>query len=198
MVVRRAAAAASGGGGGGSRLQDRDEALEAHARVDGLGGERPELAARLAVELHEHQIPHLEHVGVVHVHQARGVAAADAVVVDLRARPARPGVAHLPEVVLRVAGEDALGRQVLQPQLARLVVRREPELLVALEVGGVEAVGRQPVHLRHELPRPRDGVLLEVVAERPAAEHLEERVVVRVHPDVLEVVVLAAGADALL
>jgi hypothetical protein len=44
--------------------------------------------------------------------------------------------------------------------------------------------------------RPQDRLLLEVVAEAPAAEHLEEGVVVRVHTNVLEVIVLAARADA--
>eukprot|EP00966_Prymnesium_polylepis_P272236 6289816-Prymnesium_polylepis.1 len=48
------------------------------------------------------------------------------------------------------------------------------------------------------LTRPVDGLFLEVVAKAPAAEHLEKGVVVRVHAHVLEVVVLAAGADALL
>ncbi len=49
-----------------------------------------------------------------------------------------------------------------------------------------------------ELPRVRDRVVLEVVAEAEVAEHLEERVVPRGDADVLEVVVLAADADALL
>jgi hypothetical protein len=44
------------------------------------------------------------------------------VVVDLAARAAGAGVAHLPEVVLLVAGVDALGGQVLEPQVAGLVV----------------------------------------------------------------------------
>ena len=49
-----------------------------------------------------------------------------------------------------------------------------------------------------ELPREADRVALEVVAEREVAEHLEERVVPRGVPDLLEIVVLAAGAHALL
>eukprot|EP00964_Phaeocystis_antarctica_P020244 scaffold11174_cov56-Phaeocystis_antarctica.AAC.3 len=67
----------------------------------GVGVERPQLAARLTVELHEDEVPHLEHVRVVLVHvrgrvrvrvrvRVRGVAPADAIVVDLRARTA-PG-----------------------------------------------------------------------------------------------------------
>ena len=51
---------------------------------------------------------------------------------------------------------------------------------------------------REQFPRPGDRFLLEVVAEGPVAEHLEEGVVVGVLADVVEVVVLAAGADALL
>ena len=53
-------------------------------------------------------------------------------------------------------------------------------------------------HLGGELPGPRDGLGLEVVAEAPVAEHLEEHEVASGAPDVVEVVVLAAGAHALL
>ena len=51
---------------------------------------------------------------------------------------------------------------------------------------------------RHQLPREADRVALEVVAEREVAQHLEERVMPRGVPDLLEIVVLAAGAHALL
>jgi hypothetical protein len=49
-----------------------------------------------------------------------------------------------------------------------------------------------------ELPREADRVALEVVAEREVAEHFEERVVARGVPDLLEIVVLAAGPHTLL
>src|SRR6266478_7929069 len=49
-----------------------------------------------------------------------------------------------------------------------------------------------------EFPRPIDGLLFEIVAEAPVAEHLEESVVIGVEADVVEVVVLATGADAFL
>ena len=47
-------------------------------------------------------------------------------------------------------------------------------------------------------PREREGVLLEVVAEREVPEHFEERVVAVGRPDVVEVVVLAADPHHLL
>ncbi len=52
--------------------------------------------------------------------------------------------------------------------------------------------------LGEELPGEIHGLLLEVVAEGEVAQHLEEGVVARRPAHVLQVVVLAPGADALL
>ena len=49
-----------------------------------------------------------------------------------------------------------------------------------------------------KLPRPVDRVALEVVAEAPVAEHLEQGVVPRRPADLLEVVVLAGHPEAAL
>src|SRR4029077_2604047 len=61
-----------------------------------------------------------------------------------------------------------------------------------------EPLGRQLEDLRDELPREADRVALEVVPEAEVAEHLEHRQVPSGVADVLEVVVLAARADAAL
>ena len=58
--------------------------------------------------------------------------------------------------------------------------------------------GIEPPLLGQQVPRQLDRVLLEVVAEREVAEHLEERVMAQRGPDVVEIVVLAADAHALL
>src|SRR5207302_6478408 len=49
-----------------------------------------------------------------------------------------------------------------------------------------------------QLPRKLDGALLEVIAEREIPEHLEEGVMAGGVADIVEVVVLAAGAHAFL
>ena len=59
--------------------------------------------------------------------------------------------------------------------------------------GGVESVD-----LGEEFPSEVDGALLEVVSEGPIAEHFKEGVVVDVLADIVEIVVLASGANALL
>ena len=179
-------------------LEDGREPLEAHAGVDVLRREGLEDAALLAVELDEDDVPDLEAVGIVHVDEVARVAAADAVVVDLGARTARADVSHLPEVVLAVKREHLVRGEVLEPDLLGLVVGGKALRGITAKVRGVEPVLGEHVHLREELPRPPDGLLLEKVAEGPVPEHLEEGVVVGVLADVVEVVVLAARADALL
>jgi hypothetical protein len=56
----------------------------------------------------------------------------------------------------------------------------------------------RPKSLGDQGPGEIDRLFLEVVAEREIAQHLEEGVVARGVADIVEVVVLAAGADAFL
>ena len=117
---------------------------------------------------------------------------------DLAARPARPGVAHFPEVVLFVSGMNALRRQKAQPEIVGFDVRRKILRLVAFEICRVQSLLGNLPDVGQQFPRPLDRLGLEVIAERPVAQHFEERVVIGVLADVFEIVVLAAGANALL
>src|SRR5207302_7660693 len=89
-------------------LHDRRGALEPHAGVDRGPGQRRERALRVAVELHEDEVPHLE-PAIALARRAlarparRDLGAGDVIAlvdVHLGARPAGAGVAHRPEVVL--------------------------------------------------------------------------------------------------
>mmetsp|Transcript_11487 Transcript_11487/g.29021 ORF Transcript_11487/g.29021 Transcript_11487/m.29021 type:complete len:365 (+) Transcript_11487:1812-2906(+) len=179
-------------------LQHADHALHAHAGVHVLVRQRLEAAVCLAVELNEDNIPDLQNIGVIHVHQVRSVAAADAIVVDLCAGAAGALVSHLPKVVLAVKGKHTPGRQVLEPDLPGLFVCVKPLGRIATKVRGVDSGGIHLKHLGQQLPRPSDGLLLEVVAEAPVAQHLEKGMMVHVLAHVVKVIVLAACADALL
>ena len=64
--------------------------------------------------------------------------------------------------------------------------------------GDQQPVDRQPEFLGDQVPGELDRALLEIVAEREVAEHLEEGVVARGVADIVEIVVLAAGAHAFL
>src|SRR5580658_1845135 len=64
--------------------------------------------------------------------------------------------------------------------------------------GDPKPLPRQAIFLGHQPPGQLDGAFLEVIAERKIAEHLEEGVVPGGVADIVEVVMLAAGADAFL
>ena len=80
------------------------------------------------------------------------------------------------------------------------VVARDAVGGVALEDGHIQPVfgDAEPLLAGDQLPGKGDGVALEVVAEAEVAQHLEKGVVAAGEADVFKVVVLAAGADALL
>ena len=70
-------------------------------------GQRGERAVRVGIELDEDQVPDLDALRAALVHQrALGVAGWGQVDVDFRARTARAGVAHHPEIVFLVAVAD--------------------------------------------------------------------------------------------
>src|SRR6185436_6791771 len=87
----------------GGSLHHRADALEAHAGVDRRRREGSERALVVALELHEHVVPDLDETlaaGLDVLDEISGSRNARAAIdVDLRAPPARAGVAHRPEVV---------------------------------------------------------------------------------------------------
>src|SRR3984893_5762950 len=164
--------------------------------------QRRQLARRVAIELDENEIRQLDETrasldidraffGSIRVTTpvASGLAAID---MNLRARAAWPGLAHLPEIVLRAAAQNSFARQKsqIEPGLFCFVVvliDRRPKSF------GVDAPD-----FGDQLPVKFDRLALVVVAERPIAEHLEERVMVRIAADRFEIVVLAGNPQALL
>mmetsp|Transcript_28948 Transcript_28948/g.69138 ORF Transcript_28948/g.69138 Transcript_28948/m.69138 type:complete len:579 (+) Transcript_28948:995-2731(+) len=169
-------------------LEDLRHALEAHARVDVLVGERRRRSVLRPVELHENHVVELDEPRVVLEVGAVLAALGVQVVVELGARPARPRRPARPEVVLRPHAPD--------PRLghADLVPPDGIGLVVLLEDAHPDTRFGEAKHLGGELPAPLDGLALEVVAKGEVAEHLEEGVVARGDADVLDVV----GPDALL
>ena len=184
-------------------LQNHAQTLEAHARIDIAGRQRLQRAVGLAVELHEDEVPDLDHLRMARIDHLAARLGGDLrliaqVEMNLRAGTAGTRLTHLPEVVVLVAADDVVFGQELLPVVVSLLIEGHAVLLRAFENRGVHAVGRQFVDAAQQLPRPLDRLLLEVVAVRPVAQHLEHRVVIGVVAHLFEVVVLARHAQALL
>ena len=144
---------------GSLALKHHAQAFEAHACVDVLVGQRLQVAVGLAHELHEHQVPDLDHQRVVGIHQLFagdlgpfGVGAE--VDVDLAAGAAGAGVAHFPEVVVLVPEHYMVGGNVLQPGLAGFLVERGAVFGGAFEHRDVEFFPVYLVYLGEQLPCP--------------------------------------------
>ena len=101
------------------------------------------LTVGLPVVLHEHEVPYFYHERVALVHELASRNLCDFLLVpqvdvDLAARPARTGVAHLPEIVVLVSEKHVILREILEPGLSCLLVQCGAVLGAALEYRGVE------------------------------------------------------------
>ncbi len=177
----------------GEPVRDREDALEAHPRVDILRLELGERAVRAAVVLLEDEIPDLD-VAIAEV--GPGIARTARVpgtriVKDLARGAARPRRAHRPEIIL-IEPRDArrVEADLGLPDALRVVIGRVDR---DVELRRVEAD-----RAGEKLPRPRDRVALVVVAERKIPEHLEEGAVPPRAADVLDIGFRTRDAQAAL
>ena len=174
-------------------LLDGRDALQAHACVDARLGKRSALAGCRLFELHEHVVPDLDVAVILSGGAAFFVRNGGAmIVVDLTTRAARSGGAHAPEVVLRAEPLNPVLRD------AYTVVPQGKGLIVIVEDGDPQTICFDPPDFCEKLPRPGNGIALEVIAEAEVSEHLEERMVTRGSAHVVEIVVLARYPQALL
>ena len=143
-------------------------------------GKRRDRAVRVELVLHEDEIPELEEaLAAGAAGRAVRLAATHRlapVVEELRVGAARARAADRPEVFRGRQRRDPLRRDAdLLPEADRLLVGAETELGIARVHARPDPVPVELQPLLDELGRVLDRAFLEVLAERPAAEHLEER-----------------------
>ena len=182
-------------------LQNGGNTFQTHTGIHGRLRQLVHHTAFIAVKLHEHEVPNFNVAVAVFIGASRRAALNffTMVIENFRARTAGTGVAHHPEVIGHVAGafviadtHDAFSGQTdfFVPNVKSFVifgVDRYPEFF-----------GRKVEVLCQEFPSVFDGVALEVVTETEVTQHFKECVVTCGVTDVIQVVVLAACADALL
>ena len=175
-------------------LQHGGDALQAHAGIDaGPRQIEPRFAVHLLI-LHEHQVPDLDEAVTVLV-RAAGRSAGNMIAVipeDFRAGATGAGIAHRPEIVVGGDADDLVIGQAgdLLPQIGRLVV--------GVIDGDAQAGRVQPPFAGQQIPGQGDGAFLEIIAEREIAQHFKEGMMPGGIADIVQIIVLAAGAHAFL
>jgi len=149
-------------------LQNRGDALDAHAGVDIALRQRHKAAVGLLVVLHEDVVPDLHPALVRGIEDRRGLALAGPAE-HLRVRTAGAGLARRapPVVLLRHVVDAVLRDAERAPDPGRLVVARR--VRVAGEHGHPQLRRVDPQRAREELVAPDQRILLEVVAQGPVA-----------------------------
>ena len=188
-------------------LHDGARAFKTHARIHVARRQIAHGAVALRIILDKHQVPDFYALVGILVHQAAlRIPLRGQVHVQLGTRAAGAGFPHHPEIILHVPVHDlhvrvqAAGTEQLRPVIPCLLVKL-PGVALGLVRGvhgGVQAFRGESPPFHHQLPGPADGFLLEIIPEGPVPQHFKKRVVVGIITHILQVVVLAAGADALL
>ena len=111
---------------------------------------------------------------------------------NFRTGTAGTGIAHGPEIIRCRDSDNPVIRQACDffPQVKRLII--------FMIHRNQKPVFRQTVFLCHKVPGELNRTILEVIAEREIAEHLEEGVMSRRIADILQIVMLSPGAHTFL
>src|SRR4029077_19995117 len=150
---------------------------------------------RVAVELHEDQIPDFDVAAAIAGELAVGVSFvrcdSPQVVMYFATRSAGAGIAHGPEVFFQSRyGNDALGGNVLaEPKRSRFFIDAQLDSgrdFGAAKNGDVELifVDREPIRRGDQFPGEGDGLFFKVIAKRKVAHHFKKSVVALGEADV--------------
>ena len=175
-------------------LQHGTDTFQPHAGINAGLGQVNARAIGLLLILHEHQIPNLDKAITILI-GAAGRAARNALAMveeNLRTRAARTGIAHRPEIITGRDADNLIFRQTgdFLPQRISLIVFGINR--------GQQFLSRQLQLFGQEVPRIVNGLFLEIITEGKITQHLKKRVMARRIADIVEVIMLPAGAHAFL
>ena len=111
-------------------LHHHTETLKAHTRINHALWQSVQCTVGFAVILHKDEIPNLNHLRIIFIDQfssCYGRLFFSRAYVDMyfRARSTRTRLTHFPEVVVLVAVDDMVFREVSAPYRCRLIVSRK-------------------------------------------------------------------------
>ena len=134
-------------------LKHHAQAFEAHSGIYMLGRKLFQAGIRLAVVLHENEVPHFNYQRMVLVHQflsgnLRSFFIRTDIDMDLATGTTGTLVTHFPEIVLLVPIDDAIRGHPVLPFVLGLCIPIKSIRLIALEDRHIESVLVNPELLR--------------------------------------------------
>ena len=140
-------------------LQHHTQTFKAHTGINMMRGQRLELSVGFAVELHEDQIPNLDHLRMTGIDQfatgdLRTLLFVTQIVMDLATGATWTGIAHLPEVIMLVSQQNMIFRQKLFPIIVGFTVTVDPLFGTPFKYSCIESILRQSIHVDQQLPSP--------------------------------------------
>ena len=184
-------------------LKSTNKTLEAHTSIDYIHTKWFEVTVSLTLELHEYDVPYLDNLWIVLIDELTSrhlclLFWCTRVEVNLGARTTRTSIAHLPEVIVLVTIDDVVSRNMLEPVAISLLVACKTFAIITFEDSNVEVCRIKLENINEILPCHINSTFLEVVTERPVAEHLEHCMVICIVSNLFEVVVLTTNTETLL
>ena len=85
--------------------------------------------------------------------------------VNLTAGTAGTGIAHFPEVVMGIAIDDVILRQVSFPELGSLIITADANAVVTLKHRSIQVLWIELIYINEQVPSPVDSLVLEVITK---------------------------------
>src|SRR5690606_28710277 len=182
-------------------LNDTHQSLKSHTGIDMFLRQWLQCTIFLAIELHKHQVPDFNYLGVIRVYERFTINSltfdiGPAIYVDFGAGAAGARVAHFPKVIFFVTQQDAVLIDYLLPKVMSFGIFGEAVLVVTFKYRDIQPVFWDTVYLGDEFPTPGDSFFLEVIPKAPVAQHFKKRVVIGIDPYFLQIIMLARHPQA--
>jgi hypothetical protein len=105
---------------------------------------------------------------------------------------------YLPKIILGIATNHPIFWQIPQPIILRLLIRLQSQLLITLKVSCIQSLRINPINLGQQLPRILNRLLFKIITKTPTSQHFKKRMMVRIPPHIVQIIMLPPRPDALL
>ena len=178
-------------------LYGHAEPFQSHSGVDVLLRQLFERSIGFPVILNKYQVPDLNNQRMTLIYKGSSgyrstVSGGAQIDMYLATGTARTGIAHFPKIIFFISGNNMIVGKYLLPIGSCLVIGGDSIFSRTFKNAGIQTVCIELKPVTQQLPRPGNGLFLEIIPETPVTKHLEHGVVVSVVSHFFKIVMFAA------